>query len=76
MPGDVNDWVAAAPERAFIAERDSLYLGTNLYIQGNDLKVSLGYEIGKGSGALSGPAALDLVTEKVSGFRFRGQLNF
>lgn len=55
---------------------DSLYLGVNYYLKGNEVKLSAGYELAEGDNALSGPGEYRLVSETVSGFRVRGQLMF
>lgn len=69
--------IRKAPASGFTYEAiESLYLGINCYVKGNDLKLSLGYELAEGRDALSGPGSLGGVEENVSGFRVRGQLMF
>ncbi|MBC2605147.1 porin [Pelagicoccus albus] len=69
--------IRKAPSSGYTYENvDSLYLGSNFYLKGNNLKLSLGYEWGEGSNALSGPGPLNAVEEIVSGFRARTQIKF
>lgn len=73
----ISSLIRKAPYSGFRYQSiDSLYFGLNYYLQGNDLKLSAGYELGKGDDALSGLGPLDSVEESVSGFRVRGQINF
>ncbi len=69
--------VRKAPYSGFKYEEvDSLYLGANYYLDGNDIKLSFGYELAEARNALSGTGPLDEVEETVSGFRVRGQFLF
>ncbi len=69
--------VRKAPYSGFKYEAvDSLYLGANYYLDGNDIKLSFGYELAEARDALSGTGPLDEVEETVSGFRVRGQFLF
>lgn len=73
----ISSLIRKAPYSGFTYRNvDSAYLGINFYVQGNELKLSAGYELGKGWDALSGVGPLDSVEELISGFRIRGQVNF
>lgn len=73
----ISSLIRKAPYSGFKYEKiDSLYFGFNYFLQGNDLKLSVGYELGEGRDALSGEGVLGFVREYVSGFRVRGQFNF
>lgn len=73
----LSSLIRKAPYSGFKYQKvDSLYFGVNYLLDGNDLKLSAGYELGEGRDALSGVGPLDLVSESISGFRVRGQLNF
>ncbi|MDQ8204939.1 porin [Pelagicoccus sp. SDUM812003] len=76
-PLKLSSAIRKAPASGYAYERvDSLYLGINYLIDGDHLKLSVGYELGDGSSAISGPGSTESVEETVSGFRVRGQLSY
>lgn len=55
---------------------DSLYLGANLFLRGNNVKFSVGYEFAEGKNAISDIAAESDVEETIYGMRSRLQFLF